>query len=123
MAKHTGKSVEDVEKDTDRDYYLSAKEAAEYTKQEQILLGQGEAERKRLNMKADGALHPKLATYERVNAMYAKAMAEYKGDWVPKVQMGAIAGGGGNASGAQAMIDMLTIKTAKELALDMSITK
>jgi ATP-dependent Clp protease, protease subunit len=30
LAKHTGKSFEQVEKDTDRDYYLSAKEALEY---------------------------------------------------------------------------------------------
>jgi ATP-dependent Clp protease protease subunit len=30
MAKHTGKSVEDIEKDTDRDYFLSAEEAKEY---------------------------------------------------------------------------------------------
>jgi len=30
LSKHTGKSVEQVEKDSDRDYYLSAAEAKEY---------------------------------------------------------------------------------------------
>ena len=43
------------------------KEAAVFTKQEQILLGQGESERKRLNMEADGALFPKLDAWKEVN--------------------------------------------------------
>jgi ATP-dependent Clp protease, protease subunit len=30
MAQHTGKSVEQIEKDTDRDYFLSAEEAVQY---------------------------------------------------------------------------------------------
>jgi ATP-dependent Clp protease protease subunit len=30
LAKHTGQTVEQVEKDTDRDYFMSAKEACEY---------------------------------------------------------------------------------------------
>ncbi|MCY7285405.1 MAG: ATP-dependent Clp protease proteolytic subunit, partial [Cyanobacteria bacterium CAN_BIN43] len=30
MAQHTGKSVEQIEKDTDRDYFLSAEEAMNY---------------------------------------------------------------------------------------------
>ena len=30
MARHTGKSLETIEKDTDRDYYLSAQEAKKY---------------------------------------------------------------------------------------------
>lgn len=30
MAKHTGKSVEQIEKDTDRDYFMSAEEARDY---------------------------------------------------------------------------------------------
>ena len=37
MAKHTGKSIEEVEKDTDRDYYLSAEQAAEYGLVDQVL--------------------------------------------------------------------------------------
>jgi ATP-dependent Clp protease protease subunit len=30
LAKHTGKSLEQVERDTDRDYFMSAAEAMEY---------------------------------------------------------------------------------------------
>ena len=96
-----------------------AAEAAAQTKREQILLGEGEAERKRLVMNADGALDPKLKAYIEVNAKYAEAIAKYQGDWVPKVVMGS-AGGKGN--GAQDMIDLLSVKTAKELGLDMSVS-
>ena len=37
MAKHTGKSIEVVEKDTDRDYYMDAQQAAEYGLVDQVL--------------------------------------------------------------------------------------
>lgn len=95
-----------------------AAEAAAQTKREQILLGEGEAERKKLVMQADGALDPKLKAYIEVNAKYAEAIAKYQGDWVPKVVMG---NSGGKGNGAQDMIDLLSVKTAKELGLDMSV--
>lgn len=97
---------------------LAAK-SAEMTKREQILLGEGEAERKRLVMNADGALDPKLKAYVEVNAKYAEAIANYKGNWVPGVVMGQ---SGSKGSGAQDMIDLLSVKTAKELGLDMSLS-
>jgi len=37
MAKHTGKKIEEVEKDSDRDFYLSAQEAADYGLVDQVL--------------------------------------------------------------------------------------
>jgi len=37
MAQHTGKSIEEVEKDTDRDYYMNADQAAEYGLVDQVL--------------------------------------------------------------------------------------
>ncbi|RLD03279.1 MAG: ATP-dependent Clp protease proteolytic subunit [Chloroflexi bacterium] len=37
MAKHTGKKIEDVEEDTDRDYYMNAQQAAEYGLVDQVL--------------------------------------------------------------------------------------
>ena len=64
------------------------KEAAEFKKQELILLGQGEAERKKLVMNADGALEKKLEVYKEVNLRYAEAIEKYKGNWVPSVTMG-----------------------------------
>jgi regulator of protease activity HflC (stomatin/prohibitin superfamily) len=97
---------------------LATKEAEQF-KQAEILKGQGEAERKRLVMSADGALDPKLKAYIEVNAKYADAIANYKGNWVPGVVMGDAGGKGGN--GAQDMINLLSVKTAKELGLDMTM--
>ncbi|WP_339058481.1 ATP-dependent Clp endopeptidase proteolytic subunit ClpP [Candidatus Regiella endosymbiont of Tuberolachnus salignus] len=37
MAKHTGKALEDIEKDTERDYFLSAEESVNYGLVDQIL--------------------------------------------------------------------------------------
>jgi len=37
LAKHTGQSMEKVEKDTDRDFYLSAEEAKEYGIIDQVI--------------------------------------------------------------------------------------
>lgn len=90
--------------------------AAEY-KQEQILRGEGDAAYKKLVMQADGALTQKLATYERVMNRAFQAMEKQK--WVPEVQMGSTAGA--NGSSAQQLIDMLSVKTAKDLSLDMNM--
>ncbi len=38
LAKHTGKPIEQIEKDTDRDYYMSAEEAEEYGIIDQVLI-------------------------------------------------------------------------------------
>lgn len=37
MAKHTGKSVKEVEKDSDRDFYMNAQQAADYGLVDQVL--------------------------------------------------------------------------------------
>lgn len=92
--------------------------AAEY-KQEQILRGEGDGEYKRLVMEADGALAQKLVTYERVMSRFAQAVEKQK--WVPEVQMGMSGGAAEGGSSAMALIDMLSVKTAKDLALDMSL--
>jgi len=94
------------------------KEAAEFTKQREILLGQGESERKRLVMNADGALTQKLDAYKEVNKMYAHAIENYKGAWVPSTYMGGGAAGG-SPNMATTFMELLTIKTAKDLNLDL----
>lgn len=96
------------------------RKAAEQTKQQSILLGQGEAERKRLVLEADGALAQKLETYFRVSEVYAKAMATSR--WVPEIVFGGV-GGTEQASNTSAsnLINLLTARTAKDLALDMNI--
>jgi ATP-dependent Clp protease, protease subunit len=43
MAQHTGKSVEQIEKDTDRDYFLSAEEAMAYGLIDRVITEQGAA--------------------------------------------------------------------------------
>jgi len=94
--------------------------AAREEKERQILLGQGESERKTLVMKADGALAQKLEAWKEVNKYYASAMKDYKGQWVPNVVM---AGGqqGQNINAAQSLLDLFMVKTARDLSLDMKI--
>jgi regulator of protease activity HflC (stomatin/prohibitin superfamily) len=95
------------------------RDAATLKKQELILLGEGEAARKRAVMQADGALQQKLATYERVNKMYANAIKDYAGNWVPTVNMGN--NGTSAAGGANDLINLLTTKTALDLGLNMDM--
>ena len=98
---------------------LGAKAAEQY-KKEQILRGEGDAQAKSLRMNADGALDAKLEAYVEVSKAYAEAMGKYTGAWVPSVVMGNSAAG---SNGASALVEMLTAKTAKELGVDMSVTK
>jgi ATP-dependent Clp protease protease subunit len=44
LSKHTGKSVDQVEKDSDRDYYLSAAEAKEYGLVDHVVTSTREAQ-------------------------------------------------------------------------------
>ena len=44
LAKHTGQPLEKIEKDTDRDFYLSAKEAKEYGIVDEVIKPKGEEE-------------------------------------------------------------------------------
>lgn len=97
-------------------------EAAEQTKQKLIKEGEGESTKRKLIMAADGALAIKLAAFREVNAKYADAWANYKGNIVPGVifgQQGAGAGAGANS--AVGLVDLLMTKLAKDLSLDMSI--
>lgn len=97
---------------------LEAKQAEQY-KAKQILEGQGNAEKKRLEMEANGALDQKLEAYVAVQKAYADAIGQYQGAWVPQIVTGGA--GGQAASGAQQLIDLLSVKTARDLGLDMSI--
>jgi len=96
------------------------KQAAEFDKEKNILIGEGEAKKKRLIMEADGALQQKLETYERVMAKFAEEFAKQK--WVPEMMMGNC---GGEASGnsAMAFIDLMTMKAMNDLGLELKIPK
>lgn len=103
-----------------RDSAKLAMEAAKYSKQALILQGQGEAEKKRLVMQADGALAQKLAAYKDVNALYAKAWGTYQGQMVPSTVIGGAEGH--NATDAfQSFMSLMTAKTAKDLSLDLKV--
>jgi hypothetical protein len=99
---------------------LAAKEAQQY-KTEQILRGEGDAQRRAAVMNADGALDKKLETAIEINKVWAEAFSKYQGQMVPQINMGG--GQNGSAmSGAQALVDMMTAKTAKELGVDFGVS-
>lgn len=96
------------------------RDAAEFEKQKQILLGQGEAERKKLVMQADGALKQKLATYEKVMGKFAEEFGKQK--WTPEISINSGENGGDMAGGrVNDLINLLTITTADKLRLDMGM--
>lgn len=100
---------------------LDAK-AAEQTKRAQILLGEGEAARKKMVMEADGALEKKLQALIEINRLYAQAVEKYQGNWVPSLVMGgASSGSSAPGSGALTLVDLLTAKTARELGVDLGV--
>lgn len=114
--QETIKAQKVTEAEQQRDVAKLAKEEAEFYKSQQILIGQGDAERKRLVMEADGALDQKLATYKEVNLAYADAIKNAApGAWTPSVVMGAGAGGGTTAT---ELVQLMVAKTSKEMALD-----
>lgn len=97
-----------------------AVKTAELKKKTSELEGEGEGAKRRAIMNADGGLEKKLDAYIKVQEIWATAFKDHQGPMVPSVVMG------GNSSGnavnsAGALVDMLTVKTAKDLAVDMSI--
>jgi regulator of protease activity HflC (stomatin/prohibitin superfamily) len=83
-------------------------------------LADAEAYQKAKIYKADGALEKKLKAYVAVNAKYATALENTKARLVPETVIGGTSGGKGGSGDATALIDMLTAKTAKDLALDIT---
>lgn len=114
------KTVATLAAERKRDVAKLAKEEAAFTKAKDILLGQGEAERKKLVMAADGALKQKLDAYTTVMAKFATEFGKQK--WVPEFSMNGT-GGAENGSAAIDLINLLTAKTAKDLNLNLNIKK
>lgn len=98
---------------------LAAQRAEQY-KREQILIGEGDGARKRAEMQANGALEQKLSAYIETQRAWAEAFAKRQGNVVPDVVVG---GSGGTTNNAQLMMEMLSIKAAKDLALDLKAGK
>jgi hypothetical protein len=97
------------------------KTAAEFTRQEQILLGEGEAKRKSLNIEADGALDPKLVALKAINSFWAEAYRERK---VPQfyTESGGHDGKGGPDQQFLMFMNLLNVKAAKDLSIDMGVS-
>jgi hypothetical protein len=94
--------------------------AAGEIKLEQIALGEGESERKRLVMQADGALEQKLSAYRDVNYRYADAMGKHR--LVPDIQFGGSNGQTGQTgSQVQDLMNLMMVNSAKQISLDMSL--
>jgi regulator of protease activity HflC (stomatin/prohibitin superfamily) len=92
-------------------------EAAEYEKKKLTKLGEGEANRKRLAMQADGALRAKLDAQVKIQQYWADAYSKRN---VPQTVFGGGSGTTGHGDGdVQMLIKMLTAKTANDLSLDM----
>lgn len=94
-------------------------QAAASEKKANILRGEGEAARRRLNMQADGALTQKLKALVKIHANYAQALGSAKpGALVPQTVIGGA--GSGKTSSASDLISLLLAKTAKDVSLDLS---
>ena len=93
---------------------------AEAFKKSETLRGEGEANRKRLVMEADGQLDKKLEAIVKINSLYAEAIKSAQpGAWSPQVVMGGSGTSGGqNASN---LVDLMTAKTARELGVDLTV--
>lgn len=96
------------------------RKTAEQFKQAEILRGQGESERKRLNMEADGALNPKLDALVKIAEINADAIKNTKSNLVPNTVIGSQSGVGNNP--VIDLINMLNIKAAKDLSVDFELS-
>jgi len=94
------------------------KQAAALQKQREILLGQGEAERKRLVLRADGALTKKLASLEKINQYWAGAYARRQ---VPAMVMGGSPSGTDTSSAD--FTQMMQLLIASQLGVDLTVPR
>jgi hypothetical protein len=99
-------------------------QAAAQKKQKMILEGEGEAEKRKLIMNADGGLAIKKDAYVEVQRNWAENLCKYPGNWVPQIVMAGGEGKGGitAASGMMEMMNILSVKAAKDLGLDLQLS-
>lgn len=109
------KAVAILQATKDKEVAELAVQTAALKKQEQTLLGEGEASRRRAVMLADGALGAKLAAWVEVQKAYAVEMGKQR--WVPEVMIGG--GGNGGGSNASGFMDLMQVRAARDLLLDL----
>ena len=91
-------------------------ETAKLNKEKQILEGQGEAEKKRLVMSANGALEQKLDAWLKSQEYWANAFSKYQGNVVPQYMSGSA---NGSSNAAANFMEIMMMKSAKDLNLDL----
>lgn len=96
------------------------KKSAEQYKLTQILKAEGDAEYRRKIMVADGALEKKLTAYVETQKAWADAMSKMTQPVVPHVMMGT---SGGSTNAAMNMMELMAVKAAKDLSIDLNPSK
>jgi len=91
---------------------------AEQNKLANILDGEGQAEKRRLIMNADGALERKLTAWVEAQKAWADAFANYKGNVTPQWVSG---GNGGTSNAATDFMNLMNMKNANDLGLSLKI--
>jgi regulator of protease activity HflC (stomatin/prohibitin superfamily) len=94
---------------------------ADLRKRAAELEGEGEGAKRRAIMSADGGLEKKLDAYVKVQAIWADAFKSHQGNMVPSIVMGGQSATGNAVTNTTNLVDLLTIKSAKDLALDLGI--
>lgn len=92
---------------------------AEQNKMANILDGQGEAEKRRLIMSADGALEMKLDAWVKSQTAWAAAFGNYTGNVVPQWVSGG--GNGGSTNATTDFMNLMNMRNATDLGLSLKI--
>jgi len=109
------KDIAELQAQKDKNVAKLNMEAAEYTRREQMLIGQGEAARAAAKAGANNSLELRLDSWEKVNIAYAEALG--KQAQVPTVMVGS---GNSNMNPMQGLIQMLMAKTATDLGVQVN---
>lgn len=99
------------------------RKAAEQKKLELILLGEGEAQRKKLVLDADGALAQKLDAWTTSQKYWADALARHQGAITPTTVFGGSGASGAPTNAVQSFMDILSANAAQQLQLNMQVRK
>lgn len=97
-------------------------EASIFEANKRKTLADAEAYEKRTAFQANNGLLDKVAAWKEVNLAYAKAMEN--SNWCPTTLIGGGGGGAGtpwSSGNPAALIDMMMVKTAKDISLDTKV--
>lgn len=98
---------------------LKTQEAEQY-RIEQIRRGEGDSERRRLVMSADGALEQRGQMWLQAQTIWAEAFAKHSGPMVPSIVFGAAGGQVTAGNTMQNFVELMTVKAARDLGVDMT---